>query len=259
MFFRQENVVVRLDEVSAKHLPPFGAANDTLDTGKQSLLIYHITADGGYVCADKTISVGAGHLTYLPPHTQYRPLVTREDAICIAFDILSGDRQTPDDMVTQYPEKFRVLFEKLLTLQKGADHTAGYQQYAVFYQILAEAKNEVTQVISIPKLIQPSIEYINKNFSNPKLTIAEIARASHISEVYFRQLFKKTMRQLPGKYLFRLRIERASILLQSTKLKVEEIAAMSGFTDTKYFMTSFRKATGFSPQKYRQFYGSNNS
>jgi AraC-like DNA-binding protein len=96
--------------------------------------------------------------------------------------------------------------------------------------------------------------FMNKNFANPKLTIAEIAKVSNISEVYFRQIFKKTTGQLPNKYILTLRINHASFLLQSSKYKVTEIATKSGFSDIKYFMTVFKKVTGFSPQKYRQLH-----
>ena len=95
---------------------------------------------------------------------------------------------------------------------------------------------------------------MHKNFADSKLTIAEIAEVSNISEVYFRQIFKKSTGQLPNKYILDLRINHASFLLQSTKYKVTEIALKSGFSDIKYFTTVFKKVTGFSPHKYRQLH-----
>jgi AraC family transcriptional regulator of adaptative response / methylphosphotriester-DNA alkyltransferase methyltransferase len=95
---------------------------------------------------------------------------------------------------------------------------------------------------------------MNKNFTNPDLTIAEVAQVSNISEVYFRQLFKKATGQLPNRYILNLRVNHASFLLQSSKYKVTEIAMKAGFSDTKYFMTTFKKMTGYSPQKYRQLH-----
>ena len=244
--------IVRYDKDT---LPTFYASTEgELCSLKKAKLIYHIDAEGSYVCPNKVIPLGPGHLTYLPPFTKYQPSSAPDRHIYVEFDVLYGDCPYPDYTVPKNPDKIQLLFEKLLLLQSNPSINAKYQSYTVFYQILAEAQNRVTSDDSIPALIRPSFEYMNKNFSNPKLTIADIAKVSNISEVYFRQIFKKTTGQLPNKYILNLRINHASFLLQSSKYKVTEIATKSGFSDIKYFMTVFKKVTGFSPQKYRQLH-----
>lgn len=237
-------------------LPTFFASstNDELCSSSRAMLIYHVDADGSYSCLNKNLPLGPGHLTYLPPYTRYKPTYTHDKRIVIEFDTYQENCLEPDSILPKRPEKIQVLFEKMLLLHTDNMHNNNYKKLAVFYQILAEAQNSVSQDTNIPELIQPSIQYMAKHFSNPGLTIAEVAHASNISEVYFRQVFKKATGQLPNKYILNLRINHAIFLLQSSKYKVTDIATKSGFSDIKYFMTAFKKVTGSSPHKYRNLH-----
>ena len=52
-------------------------------------------------------------------------------------------------------------------------------------------------------------------------------------------------------YLSALRMQKAKELLIKTDMRLEDIAASCGFSDTNYFITSFSKAYKISPKKYR--------
>ena len=251
-FAKHPKHIVRYTKVT---ISTFQASDDgVLCSSRKARLIYHIDSDGSYTCSDSTIPICSGQLTYLPPFTYYKPSKMVDKHLAIEFDILYGECREPDFIMPKRPEKMRLLFEKLLLLQSSTEHDAQYKRYSIFYQILTEAQNNIAQSETVPRLIQPSFDYMHKHFTDSKLTIAEIAEVSNISEVYFRQIFKKATGQLPNKYILDLRINHASFLLQSTKYKVSEIALKSGFSDIKYFTTVFKKVTGFSPHKYRQFH-----
>ena len=206
------------------------------------------------MCANKTLPLKPGCLTYFPPFTKYKPPHAPDKHIAIEFDVLHGDCSVPDYIIPKRPEKMRILFEQLLLLQADTSYNAKYKRYSIFYQILAEAQNGMSEDDTIPAIIRPSVDYMNKNFADSKLTIAEIAQVSNISEVYFRLLFKNATGILPNKYILKLRVNHACFLLQGSKYKVSEVALKSGFSDVKYFMTAFKKVTGFTPQKYRQLH-----
>jgi len=53
-------------------------------------------------------------------------------------------------------------------------------------------------------------------------------------------------------YIKQLRIETAKRLLQQGCYKVYEVASRSGFGDVKYFMKTFKEATGLSPGEYQK-------
>jgi two-component system response regulator YesN len=64
-------------------------------------------------------------------------------------------------------------------------------------------------------------------------------------------VFSQEMGETFRDYLIRIRIERAKELLRTTTLKCYEVAYQSGYNDAHYFSHIFKKATGLSPQSYR--------
>ena len=53
-------------------------------------------------------------------------------------------------------------------------------------------------------------------------------------------------------YLTALRLERAKVLLNSTDLKIGEIAEEVGFQDARHFSRIFRQQTGALPTEFRR-------
>ena len=53
-------------------------------------------------------------------------------------------------------------------------------------------------------------------------------------------------------YVYRVRMEHARYLLESSDLKVNEIADEVGIINPNYFSTQFKKSVGQSPLEYRQ-------
>ncbi len=248
-----KNETAHIVRYAREPLPSFCASADgLLCSPHKPLLAYHIDAEGQYICGDTTLPLGAGYLTYLPARTSYKPAYTYDHCIVIEFEFLTGEHPKPDYTIPLRTDKIQMLFEELLLLQTETFRDTHYRTLSVFYQILAEAQTSGNRDTTIPELIRPSLHYMSKHFSDPELTITEVAGASNISEVYFRQIFKKATGQLPNKYILNLRINHAIFLLQNSKYRVNEIALKSGFSDTKYFMTVFKRVTGSSPQQYRR-------
>ena len=54
----------------------------------------------------------------------------------------------------------------------------------------------------------------------------------------------------PKKYILNKRIDYAVFLLVTFNYNISEVAEKCGFADTKYFITTFKRATGFSPRQY---------
>ena len=53
-------------------------------------------------------------------------------------------------------------------------------------------------------------------------------------------------------YIREKKVQRAKVLLESTKLEVREIAEELAFNTPNYFIQSFREITGMSPAQYRK-------
>ena len=97
--------------------------------------------------------------------------------------------------------------------------------------------------------------YIEEHHASP-LTRESVAQAFYISPNYLSHLFQKTGSVGFNEYLTRTRLEHARHLLKGYDLKIKDIAAQCGFTDSNYFCRLFRRHTERSPSEYRRQYHS---
>lgn len=91
-----------------------------------------------------------------------------------------------------------------------------------------------------------------RNHMKEELQVAEIAAMVNMSGSYFSHVFKKEEGISFVEYVYRVRMEHARYLLESSDLKVNEIADEVGIFNPNYFSTQFKKSVGQSPLEYRQ-------
>lgn len=72
-----------------------------------------------------------------------------------------------------------------------------------------------------------------------------------VSVSRFNHLFSETVGMPPYAYYTAQRMENAKGLLENTDMKINEIAACSGYTDALYFTQAFKRYTGMTPSAYR--------
>ncbi|MEG2582970.1 MAG: AraC family transcriptional regulator [Oscillospiraceae bacterium] len=83
------------------------------------------------------------------------------------------------------------------------------------------------------------------------LDIEEMAAEVSLSRSRFSILYKKIFNVSPKQDLINARIERGKHLLLSSKMTVEQIAEMCGYTNVYHFIRQFKKVSGVSPGAYR--------
>jgi len=125
---------------------------------------------------------------------------------------------------------------------------------------LDSLKNFVLEIISMFECSQADEKhspivwkvqrYIYNNLSKP-LSLEELAKHVNLSVTYLCSLFKDETGQTINNYILDVRIRRAKLLLEATDMHINEIAAASGFSSSNYFIKSFKKITGATPQDYR--------
>ncbi|TCL76765.1 AraC-like DNA-binding protein [Hydrogenispora ethanolica] len=101
------------------------------------------------------------------------------------------------------------------------------------------------------QMIGKAIDYLKGNY-NTQVKLEDLAVRSFISKNYFSKLFKEVSGLNFSDYIQKLRIEEACHLLQTTDLKVIDIAAQVGIKDLKFFYEVFKKITGRTPGDYRK-------
>ncbi len=104
---------------------------------------------------------------------------------------------------------------------------------------------------SVPAIIQPGVSYLLEHYTESP-TIAQLAATCHISEVYFRRLFKRAFMVSPAAYITRLKLKKATKYLEYGEMSVQEIAEMVGYAGAAYFSKEFKAAYGVTPLRYRR-------
>lgn len=94
-------------------------------------------------------------------------------------------------------------------------------------------------------------KYITKNLANPDLSLTMIAEKFHFTTNYLSTWFRANMGENFLRYVTRLRLEKACMLLQEG-LRVYETAERVGYTDPKYFIKVFKQSFGVTPDVFRR-------
>lgn len=137
--------------------------------------------------------------------------------------------------------------ERAVLFGQGNNHA---ECMSLLYRLLTRLSDNDTH--AVPPLLGPAIRYMEQHFDDPLLSNEVLAHAAGISEVYFRRLFKESYGVSPGRYLQRVRIEKARALLESTNDSITQIAAASGYSSVYCFCRAFRQQTGSTPGAYRR-------
>ncbi|MBP3376019.1 MAG: AraC family transcriptional regulator [Clostridia bacterium] len=98
------------------------------------------------------------------------------------------------------------------------------------------------------------ISFISSHYTE-KITLNDISQATFYSAAYCENEFKKTTGKSIINYLIDVRVNAAKKLLAESSMSCSRIAAAVGFEDANYFSRIFKKRTGYSPLKYRDFSG----
>jgi AraC family transcriptional regulator of adaptative response / methylphosphotriester-DNA alkyltransferase methyltransferase len=94
-------------------------------------------------------------------------------------------------------------------------------------------------------------EYIDSNYMND-LSLDVLAEISHGSPYHLHRTFKRVKNMTPVEYIQQKRIEQAKNQLVTTENAVAEIGVSVGMANTPYFITLFKKRTGYTPAGFRQ-------
>ncbi|MGD8307140.1 MAG: AraC family transcriptional regulator, partial [Ignavibacteria bacterium] len=97
----------------------------------------------------------------------------------------------------------------------------------------------------------PIWQVMEKNYTY-NLSLKEYARISNRSLAAFKRDFFEYYNTTPGKWLTGKRLKHASVLLNTTKQSISEIAFNSGFENISHFSRIFKEKFGLSPLQSRK-------
>ncbi|MNO29971.1 HTH-type transcriptional activator Btr [compost metagenome] len=106
--------------------------------------------------------------------------------------------------------------------------------------------------VPLPPLVERCKTFIDSNLHR-SIGLEDMAEVSGCSKFHLTREFERKLGLSPGRYLTRMRLERAAaLLLEPANLTLEQVAEQSGFSNSNYFGKVFRKYTGMAPGEFRK-------
>lgn len=99
--------------------------------------------------------------------------------------------------------------------------------------------------------VQKCKEYLEKNYKE-EISLETVAGEFHFNPSYLSTLFKQSFGTSFSEYLSSVRMRKALDLLINSDCRVKQIAGMVGYKDSNYFIRSFKKKYGVTPDEFRK-------
>ncbi|MCU6797936.1 response regulator [Paenibacillus sp. WQ 127069] len=103
------------------------------------------------------------------------------------------------------------------------------------------------------KEVQHAKQLIAEQLMEP-ITLTSIAESVGLSSYYLSRLFREEVGESFNEYVTSLRMDKAIHLLQTTNMKVYEVAEQVGIPSYRYFSVLFRNRTGVAPTDFKKSY-----
>ena len=104
--------------------------------------------------------------------------------------------------------------------------------------------------VNHPRLLA-AIAQMETHLEDP-LPCSIIAELVGLSQRQVERLFEEQLGSTPARFYKRMRLERATALLEQTSMSVLEIAVACGYASSAHLSTSYRQAYGHSPRAVRE-------
>ena len=98
--------------------------------------------------------------------------------------------------------------------------------------------------------LKPAVELMRYSYDQP-LTLADMAKAAHLSVSRLAHLFREQMGITPVDFLTNIRIDHAKRMLLTTDNNCTRICYDVGYNNQSYFTRVFKQATGLTPREFR--------
>ncbi len=211
---------------------------------------YVLSGTGKFVTKGKEYTITPGQLFCFAP---FEPVYYKADDknpwtyVWINFIVTGHVAYRFDQPVIDAPS-LRPIFE---SIRDYPDHAATGRDFttdclnAIAAQLL---KNKRQSSL----LVERAIRYIDRNYGNEGLSVAEIANKLGTSRFTLTAAFTKEKNITPVEFLVRYRLDKACEYMKHQGLCPTMAAYSAGYKNYMHFAKIFRKYYGISPKVYQQ-------
>jgi AraC-like DNA-binding protein len=119
----------------------------------------------------------------------------------------------------------------------------------IVYYILQTLAASHANARAVSPVIQASLDFIAAN-EGVWLNVAHVAEKVHLSESYFKILFRDEVGMPPAEYMLRKKVDLSKVLLSKPDCNITELAFRLGFSSSQYFATVFKRFTNQTPSEF---------
>lgn len=112
-------------------------------------------------------------------------------------------------------------------------------------------KEDLQRNEAFSTMVRKAVEMAKKYYSEG-ITLEETASRLYVSEEYLSTQFKKETQSSFTETVRKFRIEKIKDLLLNSKLKLNQIAELTGYSDPKYMSRVFKEEVGMLPTEFRK-------
>lgn len=222
-------------------------------------LILHLSGKLNVKFNGKTMCCEEGTLRFLPKGENREYVVDREEIGACIDVFFDTDIPISNEAFIIKIKNHAVaenLFKKIFSVWVAKNDGYYFECIGLLYKIFAEIEKQNYIPETQYNAIKPSLNFINANFLNCKLSIPDMAALCGISESYYKKLFIKKFGVPPSKYIIGLKINYACDLLLSRLYTITRVAELCGYNNPHFFSRQFKEYMGISPTDFVNKYKS---
>jgi len=246
------------------------AKKEFLFTPKTYFLFHYVASGKGTLISDGVLyKLHAGDLFYIAPGD--RPHYTPDESdpwtyVWLGFDgsnarsfVNMAGLSSSNPVFHDDGRRLKDIFDNLYnqySLKGFFDLCCLGEAYEIF-NILCRSVETITPITSVSEgHIKAAKEFILNNYAF-HISIDDVAHNVGVTSNYLANIFAKYERSSPKKYMIKVRMENASLLLKSGSYRVNEVAKKVGYSNQLHFSNEFKRFYGDSPSSYQKKHGGN--
>lgn len=229
-----------------------------------------------YLLETERYRLQKGDIVLVPPGISHRPLLPetmpepyRRDVLWVSMEFVRNLRQL-------YPEGSFQTWEDVHLLRTGGTgwlflmdkfhqgvreaqaRQPGWEAVVIAntLQLLVQLQRAISEKSAMPlkaekpTLLENILSFLEEHLGE-RITLADVAKHSYVSESTVSQLFRQKMGVSFYRYLTQRRLIAAKTAIESGSL-LEDVAMAVGFGDYSSFFRAFKQEFGISPRQYRK-------
>ncbi|VBB44779.1 conserved exported hypothetical protein [uncultured Paludibacter sp.] len=172
------------------------------------------------------------------------------------FVVLVSAKSSPEDELIGYKTGADFYISKPFDMERFVKQILNIYATRIHRrkQILTSFFNQKGKELStVPKddFLNKAMQIIEKNITDEEFKIEEFASQMNVSKTVLFRRFKMLIGDSPNTFIKHVRLNKASELLVNSDLTVAEIAYLTGFHQSQYFIKCFKEVYGETPKNYR--------